>query len=189
MHGLKRGRSGGTDMRRFARTMSQAQFLCHPRYVRGVPSARAGRSWVRAKWGLMAVDCPVAFFCWMRFVFEGGRRGWALEAAHAHLCGLRCWSRRCFWLLDGQAGETDAGYSVAREVLGFLQSPLPSLLLVLLPWLARAARWLGSRWAKLRLGQAPKGDPASLSYFRADSFGSRCHHVAPDALGKQHGFC
>ena len=37
-----------------------------------------------------------------------------------------------FWLVDGR---TDAGYGVAREVLGFLQSPLPSLLLVLLPWL------------------------------------------------------
>jgi len=44
-----------------------------------------------------------------------------------------------FWLLDGQAGETEAGYNVAREVLGFLQSPLPSLMLVLLPWLRERA--------------------------------------------------
>ena len=40
-----------------------------------------------------------------------------------------------FWLVDGRGGAEDPGYNVAREVLGFLQSPMPSLMLVLLPWL------------------------------------------------------
>jgi hypothetical protein len=41
--------------------------------------------------------------------------------------------------VDGQAGAEEAGYNVAREVLGFLQSPMPSLMLVLLPWLRERA--------------------------------------------------
>ena len=45
-----------------------------------------------------------------------------------------------FWFLDGQAGAEEAGYNVAREVLGFLQSPLPSLMLVPLPWLRERAQ-------------------------------------------------
>ena len=44
-----------------------------------------------------------------------------------------------FWFVDGQAGAGEAGYNVAREVLGFLQSPMPSLMLVLLPWLRERA--------------------------------------------------
>ena len=40
-----------------------------------------------------------------------------------------------FWAVDGRGGADDPGYNVAREVLGFLQSPMPSLMLVLLPWL------------------------------------------------------
>ena len=44
-----------------------------------------------------------------------------------------------FWFVDGQAGAEEAGYNVAREVLGFLQSPMPSLMLVLLPWLRERA--------------------------------------------------
>ena len=44
-----------------------------------------------------------------------------------------------FWFVDGQSGAQEAGYNVAREVLGFLQSPMPSLMLVLLPWLRERA--------------------------------------------------
>ncbi|MCH1575211.1 MAG: hypothetical protein L7S67_02985, partial [Flavobacteriales bacterium] len=40
-----------------------------------------------------------------------------------------------FWVVDGRGGAEAPGYNVAREVLGFLQSPMPSLMLVLLPWL------------------------------------------------------
>ena len=40
-----------------------------------------------------------------------------------------------FWLVDGRGGAEAPGYNEAREVLGFLQSPMPSLMLVLLPWL------------------------------------------------------
>ena len=48
-----------------------------------------------------------------------------------------------FWVVDGRGGAEAPGYNVAREVLGFLQSPMPSLMLVLLPWLRDRA--LGSR--------------------------------------------
>lgn len=84
----------------------------------------------RLKWGLMAV-IVLGFFLldalFLRAAGVGGR--WKLLMVIYVASGA---VTAFFWLVDGR---TDAGYSVAREVLGFLQSPLPSLLLVLLPWL------------------------------------------------------
>ena len=87
----------------------------------------------RAKWGLM-VAIVLCFFVldalFLRAAGVGDR--WRLllliYAASGFVVVL-------FWGLDGRGGAEEAGYNVAREVLGFLQSPLPSLMLVLLPWL------------------------------------------------------
>ena len=91
----------------------------------------------RLKWGLMAA-IVLCFFAldalFLRAAGVGER--WKLLMLIYAASGV---VTALFWLLDGQAGETEAGYNVAREVLGFLQSPLPSLMLVLLPWLRERA--------------------------------------------------
>lgn len=92
---------------------------------------------VRAKWGLM-VAIVLGFFVldalFLRAAGVGER--WRLLMLIYAASGL---VTAVFWALDGQAGQSEAGYNVAREVLGFLQSPLPSLMLVLLPWLRNRA--------------------------------------------------
>ena len=88
---------------------------------------------LRAKWVLMAAirDVLLRAGC---AVFEGcgGGRRWKLIALGYAASGLVV---VVFWTVDGRGGAADPGYNVAREVLGFLQSPMPSLMLVLLPWL------------------------------------------------------
>jgi len=91
----------------------------------------------RLKWGLM-VAIVLGFFVldamFLRAAGVGER--WKLLMLIYGASGL---VTAVFWALDGQAGQNEAGYNVAREVLGFLQSPLPSLMLVLLPWLRNRA--------------------------------------------------
>jgi hypothetical protein len=91
----------------------------------------------RLKWGLM-VAIVLGFFVldalFLRAAGVGER--WRLLMLIYAASGL---VTAVFWALDGQAGQSEAGYNVAREVLGFLQSPLPSLMLVLLPWLRNRA--------------------------------------------------
>jgi hypothetical protein len=99
---------------------------------------RLGRvEMARAKWGLM-VAIVLGFFVldamFLRAAGVGER--WKLLMLIYGASGL---VTAVFWALDGQAGQNEAGYNVAREVLGFLQSPLPSLMLVLLPWLRNRA--------------------------------------------------
>ena len=92
---------------------------------------------VRAKWGLMAAIVLCFFVLDALFLRAAGvGERWKLLMLIYAASGV---VTALFWLLDGQAGETEAGYNVAREVLGFLQSPLPSLMLVLLPWLRERA--------------------------------------------------
>ena len=96
---------------------------------------------LRAKWMLMVLIL-MGFFAldalFLRAAGVGDR--WKLllmmYAASGGVVAL-------FWVLDGRGGAEAPGYNVAREVLGFLQSPMPSLMLVLLPWLRDRA--LGSR--------------------------------------------
>lgn len=99
----------------------------------------------RLKWGLM-VAIVLGFFVldalFLRAAGVGER--WRLLMLIYAASGL---VTAVFWALDGQAGQSEAGYNVAREVLGFLQSPLPSLMLVLLPWLRNRAL-LGQAEAK-----------------------------------------
>ena len=92
-----------------------------------------GDQMLRAKWGLM-VAIVLGFFVldalFLRAVGVADR--WKLLLLIYAASGLVV---ALFWALDGRGGAEDPGYNVAREVLGFLQSPLPSLMLVLLPWL------------------------------------------------------
>ncbi len=87
----------------------------------------------RAKWGLM-VAIVLGFFMldalFLRAAGVGER--WRLLLLVYLASGLVV---TAFYVFDGRGGADDPGYNVAREVLGFLQSPLPSLMLVLLPWL------------------------------------------------------
>ena len=91
----------------------------------------------RAKWGLMVV-IVMCFFAldalFLRAAGVGDR--WRILLLIYGASGLVV---ALFWAVDGRGGVADAGYSVAREVLGFLQSPMPSLMLVLLPWLRERA--------------------------------------------------
>ena len=94
---------------------------------------------VRAKWGIMVASVLVFFLLDALFLRAAGvGERWKLlmliYAASALTVAL-------FWVFDGRGGAEDSGYNVAREVLGFLQSPMPSLMLVVLPWLrSRALR-------------------------------------------------
>ena len=88
---------------------------------------------LRAKWGLMVAIVPSFFVLdalFLRAVGVGDR--WRILLLIYGVSGLVV---AVFWFLDGRSGAVDPGYNVAREVLGFLQSPMPSLMLVLLPWL------------------------------------------------------
>lgn len=91
----------------------------------------------RAKWGLMAA-IVLCFFVldalFLRAAGVGDR--WRLLLLVYAASGVVV---VVFWVLDGRGGAEQAGYNVAREVLGFLQSPMPSLMLVLLPWLRERA--------------------------------------------------
>ena len=91
----------------------------------------------RLKWGLM-VAIVLGFFVLDAMFLRASGVGerWKLLMLIYGASGL---VTAVFWALDGQAGQNEAGYNVAREVLGFLQSPLPSLMLVLLPWLRNRA--------------------------------------------------
>ncbi len=88
---------------------------------------------LRAKWILM-VAILLGFFSldalFLRAAGVGDR--WKLLLLIYAASGLVV---AFFWLVDGRGGAEAPGYNVAREVLGFLQSPMPSLMLVLLPWL------------------------------------------------------
>lgn len=88
---------------------------------------------LRAKWILM-VAILLGFFSldalFLRAAGVGGR--WKLLLMIYAASGLVV---AVFWAVDGRGGAEAPGYNVAREVLGFLQSPMPSLMLVLLPWL------------------------------------------------------
>ena len=88
---------------------------------------------VRAKWGLM-VAIVLCFFALDTLFLQaaGVADRWKLLLLIYGAAGL---VTAVFWFVDGQSGAEKAGYNVAREVLGFLQSPMPSLMLVLLPWL------------------------------------------------------
>ena len=89
---------------------------------------------LRAKWGLDGGHSDVLSSCWMRLFLRAagvGSVGSCLFYGYAASGLVVC----VFWALDGRGGAADPGYNVAREVLGFLQSPMPSLMLVLLPWL------------------------------------------------------
>ena len=92
---------------------------------------------VRFKWGLMA-GIVLGFFLLDALFLKAAGVGdrWKLLVLIYAVSGLLV---LVFYLLDGRAGEEDPGYTVAREVLGFLQSPMPSLMLVLLPWLRERA--------------------------------------------------
>jgi len=91
----------------------------------------------RAKWGLMAVIVLCFFVLDALFLRAAGVAGRWKELLFIYVsAGLLTAG---FWFVDGQAGSEEAGYNVAREVLGFLQSPMPSLMLVLLPWLRERA--------------------------------------------------
>jgi len=96
-----------------------------------------GKEMLRAKWGLMVV-IVLCFFVldalFLRAAGVGDR--WRILLVIYGAAGLVV---AVFWLLDGRDGAEDPGYNVAREVLGFLQSPMPSLMLVLLPWLRNRA--------------------------------------------------
>ena len=92
-----------------------------------------GPQLLRAKWGLMVAIVPSFFVLdalFLRAVGVGDR--WRILLLIYGVSGLVV---AVFWFLDGRSGAVDPGYNVAREVLGFLQSPMPSLMLVLLPWL------------------------------------------------------
>ena len=92
---------------------------------------------VRAKWGLMVAIVLCFFALDALFLRAAGVAGrWKLLLLIYGAAGL---VTALFWFVDGQAGAEEAGYNVAREVLGFLQSPMPSLMLVLLPWLRERA--------------------------------------------------
>ena len=91
----------------------------------------------RAKWGLMALIVMGFFVLDALFLRAAGvGERWKVLLIIYGAAGLVV---SVFWLLDGQGGAEDPGYNVAREVLGFLQSPMPSLMLVLLPWLRNRA--------------------------------------------------
>lgn len=96
-----------------------------------------GEHMLRAKWGLMAA-IVLCFFVldalFLRAAGVGDR--WRLLLLVYAASGVVV---VVFWVLDGRGGAEQAGYNVAREVLGFLQSPMPSLMLVLLPWLRERA--------------------------------------------------
>lgn len=88
---------------------------------------------LRAKWGMMVLIVLGFFLLDALFLRAAGvGERWRLllliYAGSGAVVVL-------FWALDGRGGAEQAGYNVAREVLGFLQSPMPSLFLVLLPWL------------------------------------------------------
>jgi hypothetical protein len=92
---------------------------------------------LRAKWGLMATILLCFFMLDALFLMAAGVGDrWRLLFMVYAVSGLVVF---VFWALDGGEGAEDPGYNVAREVLGFLQSPLPSLSLVLLPWLRERA--------------------------------------------------
>ena len=104
----------------------------------------------RAKWGLMAL-IVLGFFVldalFLRAAGVGER--WKVLLMIYGAAGLVV---SIFWLVDGQGGAEDPGYNVAREVLGFLQSPMPSLMLVLLPWLRDRALGAGGTGAGMASG-------------------------------------
>lgn len=92
---------------------------------------------VRAKWGLMVVILMCFFVLDALFLRAAGvGERWKLLFLVYAASGLVV---MVFWAVDGRGGAEDPGYNVAREVLGFLQSPMPSLMLVLLPWLQERA--------------------------------------------------
>lgn len=107
--------------------------FAYSRETYGVFHRWDGEQMLRAKWGLM-VAIVLCFFVldalFLRAVGVGDR--WQLLLLIYAASGVVV---AVFWTLDGRGGADEAGYNVAREVLGFLQSPLPSLMLVLLPWL------------------------------------------------------
>ena len=90
-----------------------------------------------AKWVLMCVIL-LGFFLLdallLRAMGVGDR--WKMLIAIYAASGLVVLA---FWVIDGQKGAEAPGYNVAREVLGFLQSPMPSLMLVVVPWLRERA--------------------------------------------------
>ena len=91
----------------------------------------------RAKWGLMAFIVMGFFILDALFLRAAGvGQRWRLLLTIYAASGLVV---VLFYVFDGTSGAVDPGYNVAREVLGFLQSPLPSLMLVLLPWLRERA--------------------------------------------------
>ena len=97
-----------------------------------------GRSeMTQAKWGLMAFIVLCFFALDALFLRAAGvpERWKVLLLIYAGSGFVTA----VFWFADGQAGAEEAGYNVARELLGFLQSPMPSLMLVLLPWLQKRA--------------------------------------------------
>lgn len=87
----------------------------------------------RAKWGLMVLIVMGFFLLDALFLRAAGvGERWKLLLLIYAASGFVV---VVFWFVDGRGGAEDPGYNVAREVLGFLQSPMPSLFLVLLPWL------------------------------------------------------
>ena len=88
---------------------------------------------LRAKWVLMVL-IVLGFFLLDALFLKASGVGdrWRLLLMVYATSGLVV---AAFYLFDGRGGAEEAGYNVAREVLGFLQSPLPSLMLVVMPWL------------------------------------------------------
>ena len=92
---------------------------------------------LRAKWVLMVLIVGGFFLFDALFLRTAGvGERWKLLFVIYAASGLVVLT---FYLLDGRGGPEEHGYNVAREVLGFLQSPMPSMLLVLLPWLRERA--------------------------------------------------
>ena len=116
--------------------------LCRTNYAYTRDTYAVFHGWGRsemtqAKWGLMAFIVLCFFALDALFLRAAGvpDRWKVLLLIYV----VSVFVTAAFWFLDGQGGAEEAGYNVAREVLGFLQSPMPSLMLVLLPWLQNRA--------------------------------------------------
>ena len=116
--------------------------LCRTNYAYTRDTFEVFHGWgraemMRAKWGLMVAIVLCFFALDALFLRAAGvANRWKLLLLIYGAAGL---VTAAFWFVDGQSGAEEAGYNVAREVLGFLQSPMPSLMLVLLPWLRERA--------------------------------------------------
>ncbi len=86
------------------------------------------------KWGLAVLIVAVFFSLDALFLHVAG--AWSLRGALVGIYGFV----GVVMALFGALAPGEGGYAVARELLGFLQSPLPSLMLVFVQWLQQRTR-------------------------------------------------